>query len=316
MVCRLPRPVNEITRRDVKDLALKPRRTGGKKGKGHSPKGVWKIIGTLSCILAEAVEDKFIDANPAEKLRKVYRSAEFKDGSSEAAINPLSRDELAHLLSTALTHSRSDRKGARPGVVETCERETVYPFRAHYPFLLCLARSGMRLGEVIGLHWGDLDFRGSFIDVRRAWVKGKVTTPKSRQSRRVYMSDQLRQALEGLRRERLAGKVVAIEEAADAGAYVFGDGAKPVDPDNFRRRVFEPLLKAAKLRKVRLHDFRHGYASLMLQQGEELIFVQEQLGHHSAAFTLKEYGHLMPRDRRGNVNRLDDCPAFALSVRG
>lgn len=46
-----------------------------------------------------------------------------------------------------------------------------------------------------------------------------------------------------------------------------------LDPDNLRHRVFYKALKAAKLRKVRFHDLRHTFASLLLQQGESLTSV-------------------------------------------
>ena len=46
----------------------------------------------------------------------------------------------------------------------------------------------MRLGELLGLEWGDIDFQGGFIEVRRAYVKGQITTPKNGKSRRMDMS--------------------------------------------------------------------------------------------------------------------------------
>ena len=58
---------------------------------------------------------------------------------------------------------------------------------------------------------------------------------------------------------------------------------------------------------MRIHDLRHTYASLLLQAGVELLYVSQQLGHHSPGFTLSQYGHLLPKDRRGEVNRLDQA---------
>lgn len=90
-----------------------------------------------------------------------------------------------------------------------------------------------------------------------------------------------------------------------------------LDPDNFRRRVWEPLLEAANLRAIRIHDLRHTFASQLIEAGKELQYVQEQLGHHSAAFTLAVYGHLLPRNRRGEVDCLDEsCSSPALQVAG
>jgi integrase len=56
---------------------------------------------------------------------------------------------------------------------------------------LTLARTGLRLGEALGLQWGDIDFKGGFIEVRRAWVNQQVTTTKSGKTRRVDATPQL-----------------------------------------------------------------------------------------------------------------------------
>ena len=58
----------------------------------------------------------------------------------------------------------------------------------HFPLFLCALRTGMRLGELLGLQWGEIDFNGRFIEVRRSLVAGRETTPKSGKTRRVDMS--------------------------------------------------------------------------------------------------------------------------------
>ena len=86
-----------------------------------------------------------------------------------------------------------------------------------------------------------------------------------------------------------------------------------LDEYNLRHRVWAPLLAAAGMRHVRLHDLRHTCVSHLIGKGVELQYVQQQLGHHSPAFTLTVYGHLLPKDRRGLVNPLDEpAPAGTL----
>jgi len=76
--------------------------------------------------------------------------------------------------------------------------------RAHYadlyPLLLMALRTGMRKGELRALQWGDIDFTGRFIEVRRDFSKKNLSTPKSGKSRRVDMSDQLAATLTDNRR--------------------------------------------------------------------------------------------------------------------
>ena len=79
------------------------------------------------------------------------------------------------------------------------------------------------------------------------------------------------------------------------------------DGDHMRSRTFYPILKKAGLRHVRLHDLRHTFASLLIQQGAPHAYVKEQMGHHSIQVTVDIYGHLVPGGNRAEVDRLDDA---------
>jgi integrase len=74
-------------------------------------------------------------------------------------------------------------------------------------------------------------------------------------------------------------------------------------------RFFNRLLTAAALRRVRFHDLRHSFASLLLQNGESLTYVKEQMGHSSVNVTVDIYGHLVPGGNRQAVDRIDDPAA-------
>jgi integrase len=83
---------------------------------------------------------------------------------------------------------------------------------------------------------------------------------------------------------------------ADPGALVFtAPGGGPLRLTNFRRRVWVPALRAAKLsERVRIHDLRHTCASLLIAEGEHPKAIQEHLGHSSIQVTIDRYGHLFP----------------------
>ena len=90
-----------------------------------------------------------------------------------------------------------------------------------------------------------------------------------------------------------------------------------IDPENFRSRVWSKLLAKAGLRRIRIHDLRHTFASLLIQQGESLAYVKEQMGHHSIRVTVDVYGHLVPGGNKAAVDRLDDpvsIPAITNAV--
>ena len=85
----------------------------------------------------------------------------------------------------------------------------------------------------------------------------------------------------------------------------------PIDMDNYRNRVLVKACDKAKIRRRRLHDTRHTFASLLLANGESLKYVQTQLGHSSIRVTADVYGHLVPGDNRDAVDALPtlDTPA-------
>ncbi len=84
----------------------------------------------------------------------------------------------------------------------------------------------------------------------------------------------------------------------------------PLDKNNWRRRVFEKALEKAKLRKIRVYDLRHTYASLLLEANESLAYIRDQLGHHSIKVTVDIYDHLTPGGSKDAVDRLDDDNFF------
>ena len=70
--------------------------------------------------------------------------------------------------------------------------------------------------------------------------------------------------------------------------------------------MFKRLLEKAELRKIRVPDMRHTFASPLLQRGESIVYVKEQCRHASIQVTVDRYGHLIPDTNRGAVDRLDD----------
>jgi len=80
-----------------------------------------------------------------------------------------------------------------------------------------------------------------------------------------------------------------------------------LDPDNLYHRYFRPVLTKAGLRKIRLHDLRHTFGSLLIQSGASIVYVKEQMGHSSIQVTVDIYGHLIPGANVSFVDRLDDA---------
>ena len=253
----------------------------GKKNEARLSRDTVRVLhATLRALLEEAVESGIVPVNVARRAGKFVKG---KANQGEK-IQFFSRDELALFLETAKTEAL-----------------------AYYPLFLCLARTGLRIGEAIGLQCGDLDFAGFGIEVRRNIVKGRVGTPKNGRTRRVDMSQQLAQVLRGEIANRKA-QLLRLGKSADelGNLWLFQSGAGGPMDDSKVRKVLARLLVKAGLPRRNLHSLRHSFASLLIQNGESLAYVRDQLGHSSIQITVDTYGHLVPGGNRRAVNRLDD----------
>jgi integrase len=277
----MARPLDQITRPELRDLIYEKLKSG------LAPKTVVNIKAVISSLLNHAFEDGLIIGNPVARLGKFIKRKDPK-----ADINPLTRDEARAFLEAVGEHNHR-----------------------YLPFFLCALRTGMRLGELLALEWGNVDFRGGFIEVRRSFTHGHYTTPKNHKSRRVDMSPQLAETLKELRTERKREALARGWGEVPELVFVNETGGL-ISESNLRNRVFFKALEKAGLRRIRIHDLRHGFASLLIQNGESLAYVRDQLGHSSIQITVDTYGHLVPGSNRQAVAKLDDTfsPLTALQA--
>ena len=82
--------------------------------------------------------------------------------------------------------------------------------------------------------------------------------------------------------------------------------------NNFSQLVLKSLLASAGLRKIRFHDLRHTFGSLLLQTGASLAYVRDQMGHSSIDVTVDIYGHLIPGANISFVDRLDSLTSATI----
>ena len=262
--------LNEIGRKNIKDFLYQ-------KQQGTLSSGTIRIIRAyLSCILSQAADDEIIFVNPASKTGRYIKATE-----GQKDIEPYTWEEKAKFEKAALRH-----------------------FPRYYPLFVCALRTGMREGELIALEPGDIDFNGGFIEVRRNCVRGNVTTPKNGKSRRVDMSNQLADVLKNHLTDR---KKEALKKGwgKTPGWLFYNESGGMIDPANLRKRVFYKCLEKTGLRRIRLHDLRHTYATLRISKGDNIADVSKQLGHHSIKITIDTYYHWMPGSSKSEVDQLD-----------
>lgn len=262
-------PIDKIGRKDLIDLL------DDMLNSGKAPRSIQVTKATISGVFSHAMDRELIDINPVRGIK--IQGIKKKKGLEE---EPLTEAEAVLLL----------------------DQVRLYRHGKYYPVILCALRTGMRIGELQALKWGDVDFNSRFLWVRRSWRKGQITETKNRARRRVDMSPTLSDTLKAL---RLTQKKLALEQGMPVPEWVFANSEGKVFQRHTFRKALVKCLEKAGLRHVRAHDLRHSYATIRLMRGHNIGDVSRQLGHSSIAITYDVYGHWVPGSFKSEVDDLD-----------
>jgi len=206
-------------------------------------------------MLACAFEEELIRRNPAANVRLARPQTDMDDDPRAKA---LTEAELGRLV----------------GKIPEDDRLPVE----------LLAQTGLRIGELVALTWGDVDFGRQRLHVRRRWYRGSFAAPKSRYGKRqVPLTKATAQRL-----WRMRGRDEELIFANKRGA--------PLNVTNYYNRIYKPAAKAAGVEWATLHTLRHTCATALFRSGKNPKQVQAWLGHHAASFTMDTYVHLLPDD--------------------
>ena len=257
---------------------------------GLSATTVCYIRNVLRAALSQAMRDDLLVRNVA-KLARVPRAKKFRP-------KPLSGSQTETLLAEV----ENDRHAAT----------------------LAMGVHGLRVGEIRGLQWGDIDLEGGTLSVHRQLQtipnpkrpdgskerrrrRSLTSEPKSEESRRAvvlsdFAKDALARHLAREKKERFATGRPAV--AQDDFVFTTLSGT-PVDDANLRR-WFKAVLKRAELpADTRIHDLRHTCASLLARAGLSPEHARATLGHSDVRLTMEVYTHVLNEDKRKVANALD-----------
>ncbi len=163
-------------------------------------------------------------------------------------------------------------------------------------FMLAIM-SDARQGELLGLKWSDVDWDNNQIHIQRTFNNQKWYNVKTATSnRRIDLGPAMIAELK-------KWKVACLPNRLN---LVFpNEEGQPLNNSNMRRRHFEPALTGAGIGHIRFHDLRHTYASLLIEQGENIKYIQTQLGHSTPMVTLNVYTHLLKPTNQEAAIRLE-----------
>lgn len=245
------RYVHELTEKDVDDFIISRRDTPTRWQRARKGSTVNREAAMLRAMLSMAAAQRMATRNAASRPRTMPEpKGRLRYLSIEEATKPL---ELA--------------KKSGSGDI--------------YPLILLALDTGGRRGELVNLHWEDLDYAKGQVWIRRS---------KNGEPRYVPMTERARAVLKA-RPRRLGSPLV----------FNGNELGKPIS--NGIREVFVNLLEKAGIADFTFHDLRHTYASHLVMAGVPLYTVGKLLGHKTPHMTAR-YAHLAPEYLKQAVSSL------------
>jgi integrase len=176
------------------------------------------------------------------------------------------------------------------------------PERERLLGMIC-ATTGMRIGEVLGLKWEDINFAQKIANVLRSFVDGSVGRCKTEVSRQPVPLDEI--VIGRLQAWRAVSLYTSAEDWIFASYQTFGK--MPMWPDSLRRKILQPAARKVGIAvQVGWHTFRHTYSSLLADNGNDVKVVQELMRHAKLSTTMEVYTHARMEKKRVAQRRAVD----------
>ena len=259
-----------ITKQQLNDFVEYLMVSGRKDGKGGLSKGTVKDIVTLLKSVSKFAYQEYGLQNVCEG----FKASKIKKNEIQVLSNIERKKLEAYLLSNVILSN-------------ICTLLSLY--------------TGLRIGEVCGLKWEDIDFKKGCISVNKTVERislgnGKtkvvVGDPKTESSiRKVYVPTFIIELLK--------------DHKKSSDLFVLSGKQNPTEPRTLQYR-FEKILKSAGIREMKFHSLRHTYATICIEKGVDIKTLSELLGHSDVKITLNTYVHSSDKLKRKYVKRLTD----------
>jgi len=245
-----------------------------------------KIQKLTAKMVRELIESK----DSPHKARRTYDvlnamlNLAYKDGDTGIKENVCKR----------LTPPKLEKGAPAYWTAEQCKR-FLAALRDHryYAVFLCAMTTGMRIGEVLGLRWQDIDLRKKILYVNQkleAKEKGnpkiQIGNPKTKASKApILMTDLLIKELKRVKERQMFEKSGYLEEYEDFDFVFKNLKGGPVNLEYLRRKVMNKVIREIGLPRIRVHDLRHSAATLLRSMGVDIRTIQRYLRHADLSAT-------------------------------
>jgi len=247
-----------------------------------SPKSVRNIHGILHKMLAQAVKVRYIPINPCD--------------ACEPPIVP--RKEIQPLTPEQVTSFLREIQGT-----------------VNENMLIVDIFTGMRQSEIIGLTWDCIDFEKGTITIYRQYRKERkygskgiyqFSPLKNNKPRTITPASTVMETLKQVKSEQKLFAESSEGHFVNPEGFVFTNHKGNPIPSSTIYGNFKRIAKKIGCPDARYHDLRHTFATLSLQNGDDIKTVSSNLGHATVAFTLDVYGHVSERMKKDSADRMEN----------
>lgn len=249
---------------------------------GLSPKSIKNLHSVLQSCLSQAVKCQIIKVNPCEAciLPKVQKQE----------MKVMERNDISNFLEEIDGQPLAD---------------------AFKVYLFC----GMRRSELIGLQWQDIDFDKKVIhlvrqlkcerqnDKSNAYV---FDTLKNGKQRTIHPAAYVFDILKKVQHDQVQNRLLHGDVYSNPNNLVFTDEIGKHLSHSTVYHTFKRHIASVGIPEMRLHDLRHTYATISIQNGDDIKTVSQNLGHATVAFTLDTYGHVTEEMEKRSADKMDE----------
>ena len=243
-----------------------------------SPKTVKNVHGVLHAALRQAVLLRYVSHNAADNT----------------SLPRVERKEM-HVLDEDATAAFLEALGG-------------HPFELLYKFTLF---TGLREGEVMGLTWDRVDFDRGTVLVDRQLQKDRtqggeyrLASTKNDKARTIMPPLYAMQILRTQKARQAEQRLKAGDLWQDHGLIFTNETGGNLAFSTVYKQ-YKRIVDGIGRPDLRFHDLRHSYAVAALRSGDDVKTLQANLGHHSAAFTLDQYGHVTEQMKQASADRME-----------
>ena len=263
--------ISELRRRDIQEFLMQQRAMGNiKNGKRLSAVSTNMMLSVLKLAFDYACDMEYVEENPCIRVRRIKTQARKVEAFTV---------EEQRVLESMIASSKD---------------------RRFHGIILCLY-TGVRIGELLGLTWDDVDFERGVIKITKTVYRAKnesgawqlcVDTPKTKASdRMIPLPEYILQMLEQDRCHAQSLYVVENKKGQRMSARTY-------------QYMFARLTERAGVRKLNFHALRHTFATRAIECGMDIKTVSEIMGHQNASVTLNCYAHCMLDHKIEMMHRL------------